>query len=575
MVDAALELLRDHPARREPHASRCRHLLVDEFQDTNASQYRLVKDLSSASGNIFVVGDEDQSIYRFRGADIGNILSFEGDFPGTRLIRLERNYRSTGKILAAAGAVVARNTERLGKNLYTENDEGEPVHVFQAGTDRDEASWLINQVRHLRDRDATPLEDQAILYRANFQSRSFEEALTRARIPYTIYGSVRFYERREVKDLLFYLRVLHNPDDSAALTRIINVPTRGIGRSTLETLEGIHRERGGSLHACVGLALAEKLLSPRQHGALSRFLELMDDLRDGMKGQPIRSLLEDVMNRTGYLDYLVKIEPISFEDRVKNLEALAVAGDEAEAEEGDLQAFLDRTALTTTLESEQGEGGVRLMTLHCAKGLEFPVVYIVGMEERLFPHARSVDTPSGLEEERRLFYVGITRAMSRLLLSHASMRSLYGNMQLTEPSRFLAEIPVELLEQKSQEIASLDSLFGGASRQAGRRAAARARQDDGYTSSPRRRSLAHPGPVISRGSGPRGEVTVEYDADALPPEESGDLFRVGMEVIHGKYGHGTILRREGSGPRLKLTVSFVGHGRKKFMARYAGLKIAP
>jgi len=301
----------------------------------------------------------------------------------------------------------------------------------------------------------------------------------------------------------------------------------------------------------------------------------MDDLRDGMKGRPIRSLLEDVMNRTGYLDYLVKIEPVSFEDRVKNLEALAVAGDEAEAEGGDLQMFLDRTALTTTLESEQGEGGVRLMTLHCAKGLEFPVVYIVGMEERLFPHARSVDTPSGLEEERRLFYVGITRAMSRLLLSHASMRSLYGNMQLTEPSRFLAEIPAELLEQKSQEIASLDSLFGGASRQAGRRAAARARQDDGYTSSPRRRSLAHSGPVLSRGSGPRGEVTVEYDADALPPEESGDLFRVGMEVIHGKYGHGTILRREGSGPRLKLTVSFVGHGRKKFMARYAGLKIAP
>jgi DNA helicase-2/ATP-dependent DNA helicase PcrA len=575
LIFKTLELFRDHPDRRELHASRCLHLLVDEFQDTNASQYRLVKDLSSVSGNVLVVGDEDQSIYRFRGADIGNILSFENDFPGARLIRLERNYRSTKKILAAASAVVARNTERLGKTLFTDNEEGEPVRLFRVGTDRDEAAWLVDQIRSFRDQEGMPLEHQAVLYRANHQSRPFEELLTRRRIPYTIYGSVRFYERREVKDLLSYLRLLHNPDDDIALARVLNVPTRGIGRSSVEALERLRRQHGESLHSCIRLALEEKLLSPRQHASLSRFVEVVDDLRDGMKGQPIRSLLEEIMNRTGYLDYLERAEPLSFEDRVKNLEALAVAGDEAEHEGGDLQAFLDRTALTTTVESERGEGGVRLMTLHCAKGLEFPVVYVVGMEERLFPHARSVDTPSELEEERRLFYVGITRAMRRLLLSCAAMRPLYGQMQLTEPSRFLTEIPSELIEEETQPLSTLGSLFGGAHRRAGRRAGrARAGEDDLSTPAAGHRPAAT-GPVFSRGAGPRGEVTVEYDAGELPPEERFDLFRVGMEVIHAKYGRGTILRTEGSGPRLKLTVSFPGHGRKKFMASYAGLRLAP
>ncbi len=580
LIYRTLELFRDHPERRRFHAGHVHHLLVDEFQDTNASQYRLVRDLASEHGNVMVVGDEDQSIYRFRGADITNILNFQKDFTGAHLVRLERNYRSTRRILAAASAVVAHNSERIGKTLFTENDDGEPLTVYRAGTERDEAHWVVERIRRGRDQDDIALEDQAVLYRANFQSRPIEETLTRSGIPYTIFGSVRFYERREVKDLLSYLRLLTNPDDDVALLRIINVPTRGIGRGTLDEIEKVRREQGQSLLAAARLAVTEKLLSPRAHSALVRFLDLLDELAAGMKGQPMRRLMEDVMNRTGYLEYLEKAEPVSFEGRVENLEELAVAADESEKEGSDLQAFLDRTALTAAVESEQGEGGVALMTLHCAKGLEFPVVYVVGMEERLFPHARSADTASGLEEERRLFYVGITRAMRRISLTHATMRSIYGRMQLSEPSRFLAEIPPDLVQQEEGDLDAYASLFQRPARPAGARRARRGAGDEGWgeAAAPsrlgRRRPAAATGPVLSRGAGRGGEVTVEYDADGLPPDEGDAALRVGMQVTHPKFGRGTILSREGSGSRMKVTVSFPGLGRKKFVAAYAGLRVA-
>lgn len=597
LIMKTLELFRDHPERREEHAGRCRHLLVDEFQDTNRSQYRLVRDLSSVHGNVCVVGDEDQSIYRFRGADITNILNFEKDFKGTRLVRLERNYRSTRNILAAASAVVANNSERIGKTLYTEEKGGDLLTLFQAGTERDEAAWVLDEIRRMEREDDMELADVAILYRANFQSRPLEEALTRTRTPYVIFGSVRFYERREVKDILGYLRLLHNPDDDMALVRILNVPARGIGKTSLEALDKLRRERGSSLFAALRDAVDEKIFSARQHSSLATFLDMIDELRDGMKGQPIRRLMEDVMQRTSYLDYLERAEPLTFQDRTDNLEALATAADEAQREHLDLEGFLDRTSLTGVTESSEGSGGVALMTLHCAKGLEFPVVFIIGLEERLFPHARSSESLSGIEEERRLFYVGITRAMKRLSLTHAGMRSVYGRMQISEPSRFIDEIPPEVL--KVETSATLGLYNSAARRRSENRTSPRRRFKDGDPAdagadlpfiSHRSRGTAPTlkassrqavnsaggagNPIVSRGAGRRGEVTVEYDPDADTDAFTPDDFRLGMEVLHGKYGRGTIIQKEGQGESIKLTVSFPGFGRKRLMARYANLRVA-
>jgi len=603
LIMKTLELFRDHPERLAHHAAGCHHLLVDEFQDTNRSQYRLVRQLASTHGNVVVVGDEDQSIYRFRGADITNILNFEKDFKGALLIRLERNYRSTGNILAAASSVVANNHERIGKTLYTEEGKGELLTLFQAGTERDEAAWVMDEIRRLEREEDLELPDAAILYRANFQSRPFEEALTRLRIPYTIFGSVRFYERREVKDILCYLRLLHNPDDDLALQRILNVPARKIGKTSLATLDNLRRERGTSLFTALRSAVEEKLFPARGHGALAGFLDMMEELRSGMKGQPMRNLMEDVMQRTSYLEYLERAEPLTFQDRTANLEALATAADEAEREHLGLQGFLDRTALTSATDSADGKGGIALMTLHCAKGLEFPVVFIAGMEERLFPHARSAETLSGIEEERRLFYVGITRAMKRLSLTYASMRSIYGRMQLAEPSRFLEEIPKDVIRMEASAAHGLpaamaarrgerrapasgrividasddtDLPFSGRSRRSSgpslRRSSREAVNASGAAAAAR--DAAARGPVVSRGAGAGGEVTVEYDPDGDPDAFTPDDFRIGMDVLHGKYGRGTILQKEGSGPLVKLTVSFPGFGRKRLMARYAKLRVA-
>ncbi|MFQ5669374.1 MAG: ATP-dependent helicase [Acidobacteriota bacterium] len=558
LIMKTLELFRDHPQRAQFHAQACRHLLVDEFQDTNTSQYRLSRELAAVHGNLFVVGDEDQSIYRFRGADINNILDFQNDQEGTHLIRLEQNYRSTRNILAAANSVVSNNSERLGKNLYTANPTGARIVVYRAATERDEANWVVERIRRLQGDPGVALEQQAILYRANYQSRPFEEALTRRRIPYTIIGSVRFYERREVKDLLSYLRVLHQPDDDVALSRILNTPSRGIGRSTLDKLEEIRCAENGSLARAIRTALKEQRLRPRAHAALAGFLDMLDDLR-ALEDISLRRLMEEIMNRTSYLPYLERVEAVSFENRVENLEELAAAADEAQAEGGDLQAFLDRTALTSTVESEDGEGGISLMTLHCAKGLEFPAVFVAGLEERLLPHARSLESAADLEEERRLLYVGMTRAMRQLTFSHAAMRSLYGRMQLAEPSRFLGEIPPDLLQEETSEQALYPSLLRGPE------AARRRPGKPGTSAGPRA------GTVVSRGAGGGGEVTVEYE-DEVPADDP-RLLRVGMKVLHPRYGPGTILSREGSGLRLKLTVSFPGVGRKKLMARYAGLRV--
>ncbi|MFQ5718154.1 MAG: ATP-dependent helicase [Acidobacteriota bacterium] len=563
LIHKTLVLFRDHPDRQEHHARQCRHLLVDEFQDTSASQYRLVRALGSAHGNVIVVGDEDQSIYRFRGADITNILEFQKDHPQARVIRLERNYRSTQVILDAASAVVANNRERLGKTLYTEAAGGEPIQAFRAGSERDEARWVINRIRGLRDEDVAPITDHAILYRTNFQSRPFEDALTQAGVPYMIVGSVRFYERREVKDVLSYLRLMNNVSDDVAALRVLNIPPRGIGPGTIEKLLSVARSEGVAVLTAVRLAVENRLLSPRQHASISRFLDLLDELAEGRTGQPMRRMMEDVINRTGYLAYLERVEPVSFDSRVDNLESLATAADEVEAEGGDLGAFLDRTALTSAVDSTDGEGGVTLMTLHCAKGLEFPSVFLVGMEERLFPHSRSLESRSDIEEERRLFYVGITRAMRQLTLSHAAMRSVYGRLQLAEPSRFLAEVPPELVREEVSDLTSYAALRRGAER------------DGGSWQSPARRPAASGdrmpvGAVVSRGAGRDGEVTVEYDVAEV---ETLEELRVGMKVQHGKYGQGTILGTEGGGARLKLTISFPGFGRKKLMARFAGLRV--
>ena len=563
LIFNVLTLFARHPERARAHALACRHLLVDEFQDTNASQYRLVRALAAAHGNVLVVGDEDQSIYRFRGADIRNILDFTRDYPEARLIRLEKNYRSTRTILAAAGAVVKNNAERYGKTLWTDNDAGEPIGVFRAGTERDEAGWVVERLRALRDQ-GVPLVEQAVLYRANFQSRPFEDALTRASLPYRIIGSVRFYERREVRDLLSYLRLLHNPDDDVAAVRVLNTPPRGIGPTTLETLDRLRAADRLPLLAAARRAAGDGTLAPRQAAPLSRFLALFDELRAGVGNRPIRRLLEEIMDRVDYVAYLERAEGGSSAARLENLEALATAADEAEAEGGDLAAFLDQTALTAAVDTVEGhgEGGVTLMTLHCAKGLEFPAVFLVGLEERLFPHSRSMESRADLEEERRLFYVGVTRAMRRLFLTHAAMRSTFGRLQVSEPSRFLAEIPPELLREEVSDTSILSALRRGAE------------GEPRFSRSGRPRPGSFAARAAGRRAAPGSSPDEDVDEDAMAGEfaEEGDL-RVGRSVLHGRYGRGTILHREGDGDGLKVTVSVPGFGQKKLVARYARLRM--
>jgi DNA helicase-2/ATP-dependent DNA helicase PcrA len=560
----AVLLLEEDPEVRGRHQERVRHLLVDEYQDTNPIQYRLIRLLSARHPNVCAVGDEDQSIYAFRGADIGNILRFEEDFPGTRVFRVERNYRSTGHVLGAANAVVAHNVARKGKILWTENDEGERVRVVTLATDLDEADWVAREAARLSLEHGH--SEVAVAYRTNAQSRLLEQSLSRRGVPHVVIGGLRFYERREVKDVLAFLRLVVNPHDDVALERVLNVPPRGIGKGAREQLRERALEQGVSLWRALNDGVSDGTFSARAERALDGFVELVEDLERHARERPVAEVLRLIVERTGYEQELEKEGPELARERRQNLDELVNAG--AEHDERDQAAgpagFLSELALSSETDELGQEGRVQLMTLHAAKGLEFDCVFLCGLEEELFPHANSLDDDDRIEEERRLCYVGMTRARKRLLVTSALSRRVYGQPRYQVPSRFLAEMPDEHVERSGGDAASpareparprspavsaasaesLASFFGSAGI-----------EHEDLSQDPEDR----PAPTAS-GAGA---------AAAAPREEPigrGDL------VKHGRYGVGTVVGLEGSGSKAKLTVYFAGKGRVKLVAAHARLQ---
>src|SRR5262245_51417806 len=440
LIGQTLRLFARHADVRAEVAGRVRYLMVDEYQDTNPPQYRLIRHLSSVHGNVCAVGDPDQSIYRFRFADINNILSFESDFPGTRIIKLEQNYRSTNNILEAATAVVRNNRKRIDKALWSEAPAGEPIEVLVASDDRGEAERVVQRARELVRASGAGvgkrrLDDIAILYRTNAQSRLFEEALARHGVPYVMIGGTRFYDRKEVRDVLAYLRAVVNPRDDASLRRILNVPPRDIGRTTIDAVLEVARAGGLTLGDAIPRAIEERAVTTRAARALGGFIDMMAELRAEARDLPPSRLLARIIARTGFDAHLHAAFPGDAAARVENLEELVNAVAAFDGLEDGLQSFLDRTALLAETDNVRGSAGLRLMTLHSAKGLEFPVVFIVGVEDDLCPHLRSAEENDGLEEERRLFYVGMTRARERLLLTRSLTRFQFGQARTTEPSR--------------------------------------------------------------------------------------------------------------------------------------------
>ncbi len=548
-----VNLFETFPEVRRYWQERFEYLLIDEFQDTNRVQYQLIKQLVGPEANLCVVGDDDQSIYRWRGAEVGNILGFENDFSGAEVIRLEQNYRSTQAILNAAGKVVGHNHDRCEKELWTENPVGEPLTLEAAPDDRDEAGFVAREIGRLQG-DGFSLRDIAVFYRTNAQSRVLEEALVDKRLPYVMFGGVKFYARMEIKDVLSYLRLLVNPTDSLAARRVINVPARGIGATTVDKIVAFEQDAGSFLSAC-RLALESAVLKGVAAKRVAGFVALIDDFTAQLERLPYPQIMAELIEQSGYgpnlqeeaKQGLTKDVRDEASGRLENLEQL-LAGMQEQATKGvELQDYLEQIALITDLDRYDSEQQrVTLMTLHSAKGLEFPVVFMTGMEEGIFPHSRSGDASEELAEERRLCYVGMTRAMQRLYLSHARRRRVYGSYQFNPPSRFLAEIPTELFahgsvpvktEKKPTAGHNLASLFDLAA--------------EPETAA----GAAEPLPVA--------------DIEITPEIEVG--MRLGMKVRHIKFGIGTVRRLEGAGDKQKITVYFNSVGPKKLLLKFAGL----
>ncbi|MEW5806197.1 MAG: UvrD-helicase domain-containing protein [Acidobacteriota bacterium] len=558
MIMKTLELFSKHDDIRRKYAGKCRHLLVDEYQDTNHSQYLLIKHLSSMYKNICCVGDEDQSIYAFRGADINNILRFQSDFPGSAIIKLERNYRSTKKILEAASYVVRNNLQRIGKTLWTKNETGEEITCFHAHNDIEEADSIAASILDLKKR--IPLDSIAVLYRTNAQSRLIEESLRDFKIPYQIVGSIQFYERKEIKDLIAYMRILVNPDDNLSLVRIINVPPRGIGKATLEKLFSLAETRKISLMEAVRKhseeAESEKKqveLAKKGKNSLRAFLEILEDTRKLSEKEKASFLLKKLIKILDYRSYIKRSFPEDHESRLENIDSFISAAVEYEesAENPTLQGFIDRSSLRSDQDDLQAEKLVTLMTVHCAKGLEYPVVFIAGLEENLFPHARSMNSRDDIEEERRLFYVAMTRAKEKLFISFADSRRIGGEFVFNQPSKFISEIPQGLLTITEGQYRRSKRGF-----------------DDSYASSSAARAAKLDKARFGRESGFPRKKTMKKAAGNSPYYE-------GQVVQHPTFGKGTVLSCEGSGNNLKLNIHFRHSGTRKILVKYTTLTPIP
>ena len=525
----AHELWLDHPPLLDHYRRRLQHLLIDEFQDTNAIQYAWIRMLAGDSGRVFVVGDDDQSIYGWRGARVENVHHFVRDFPGVQTVRLEQNYRSTGVILDAANALIAHNQARMGKSLWTAGERGRKIALYAAFNEQDEARYVVEQVQQWLDR-GRHASDCAILYRTTAQSRLFEEYLLRESIPYRVYGGLRFFERTEVKDALAYLRLLHNPNDDAAFERVVNKPARAIGEKTVSTLREQARESGLTLWQAAQECLRQEVFPARAGNAVAAFMHLVAGMRERMKDWTLGNQMQGVIDDSGLVAAYER-EPLErMESRVENLRELVNAADafilpreDEDAGLSELQSFLSHAALEAgETQGENWQDCVQLMTLHSAKGLEFPLVFIGGMEDGLFPHQRSVEDAGGrLEEERRLCYVGMTRARERLCLSYAEVRRMHGTQNYCRPSRFIDEMPAELIEEVRPGISS-------------------------------GRPYHSPRPATA--------------GDAVAP------FRLGQGVRHPKFGEGVVLAFEGAGEHARVHVNFNDAGPKWLVVAYARLE---
>ena len=523
-----LELFRNNQTIRETYQNRFQHVLVDEFQDTNTIQYQWIKLISGKHKNLFAVGDDDQSIYGWRGARVENVLSFEKDFKDSVVFRLEQNYRSTGNILSAANAVIAHNTGRLGKELWTEQPEGMPIRLYAASNEIDEARFVVDHIQGWVE-NGNRRDETAILYRSNAQSRVFEEQLLAQGIPYRVYGGLRFFERAEIKDALAYLRLVANRDSDPAFERIVNLPTRGIGNKTLEVVREHARAHQISMWQAAKDVIKQGTLTPRASTAINHFIDLISQIANDTAELELGEITDHVIKRSGLLDHYSKERGEMAQARVENLEELVNAtrnfAPDGDEELDELSLFLAHAALEAGEgQAEEWEDCVQLMSLHSAKGLEFPLVFLCGLEEGLFPHQRSMEEEGRLEEERRLCYVGMTRAMQQLYISFAEIRRLYGKENYTQASRFLSEIPDQFVEEiRSSRISQ--PAFRGASR---------------------------------------------------APSSSTDDFnglQAGKQVRHAKFGEGMVVNFEGQGAHARVQVNFIEAGTKWLILGYANLEL--
>ena len=537
----AVRLLQEKEDVREKYQSRFQYILVDEYQDTNHAQYALTKILAARWRNICVVGDADQSIYAWRGADIRNIIDFTRDYPDAASIKLEQNYRSTKTILHAANAVIDNNESRPKKTLWTENPAGNKIIHYQAQTEHDEADYIAGVIYNRHEISHEPYGDMAILFRTNAQSRVLEEKLMRYAIPYTMVGGTKFYDRKEIKDVLAYLRLLYNPEDSLSLTRIINVPKRNIGATTMEHVAAYAEEQGISLFEALS-STDEIPVTKRARTSLENFAAMIFDLLNDIEGKDVLSLIETVIKQTGYGDMLDKEaehDPQG-ESRKENVgEFLSVAKDYMDSNpDGNLQDFLENVALVSDVDDfESSDSKVTLMTLHAAKGLEFPVVFLTGLDEGLFPHSRTLLDPAQVEEERRLAYVGITRAERQLYVTNAITRTMYGRISAYMPSRFLAEIPPQLMEDYHRKSAM-----------------------------PQSRTTAVPGKQ-------RVSILTKPVASSLPKKHAvTDTFAKGDKVRHKIWGIGTVLDVIGEGTNMQRKIQFPTNGVRQVVVKYAPLE---
>jgi DNA helicase-2/ATP-dependent DNA helicase PcrA len=583
LIGNYVALINNHDDVREELHNRFQHLLIDEYQDTNRAQYMLIKALTGPAGNVVAVGDEDQSIYKFRGADINNILNFERDFPGARVIKLEQNYRSTGNILDAATGVVARNVARKGKTLFTDSGAGDPVRIVTCSNEREEAQFVIEKMTTLRSK--YKLSDFAILFRTNAQSRPFEEELLRANVPYTVVGGVKFYERAEIKDVLSYVRLSIRPHDTPSIERVINVPSRGIGDTTLAALIDRATADNVSLWTVVEGDLA--FLPARAAKAVREFREIVHDLQRAVSN-PLPEFVDYLLLRTGYRRMLSESRDLQDESRLENIDELLNSAREYTENNpsSTLADYLDSLTLMSDLDRYESQKGVTLMTLHSAKGLEFAVVFLAGMEEGVLPHSQSLDHEEDLEEERRLCYVGMTRAREQLYCLHAFERRLHGKFREQNPSPFLNEIPEEV-----RETVRLANVRYSAPSNNWREQPMRQQRPSGAPAFlPAARPSINPNagrnagaPPVSKQAASTNSVfsffkdaPVQFDPAALKPAAAAPEVRAelkrGQRVRHELFGDGTILTMQGNGPDAKLSVYFDRAGPKKFIAKYAKLE---